>query len=731
MSKISEKRLDYRIEGLDCAEEVAALRKTVGALPGVSRLDFDILNAKMRVELDPEVTTEQDVHSAVRRAGLRAFPWKPTCDSPVCPVEESAWRRHGRLVMCAASGVLLLAAAITHALLAGNFVSSLLPAAGTESHAVPLAPLLLYLVAVFTGIWYVAPKAWLSLKNLRPDMNLLMVIAVVGAAFIGQWLEAATVTFLFALALLLESWSVGRARRAISALMELAPLTARCIGADGAVEVKQVEQVKPGTTVEVRPGERVPLDGVVVRGTTTINQAPITGESAPVPKAAGSEVFAGTINNEGAFEFDVTKAAYNTTLARIIRLVEDAQSRRAASEQWVEKFARYYTPTVVALAVLVAIIPPLAFNALWVTWLYQALVLLVIACPCALVIATPVSIVAGLTSAARAGVLIKGGAYLEAPAHLRVVAFDKTGTLTYGQPEVQQIVPLNGHTAAELLARAAALETHSAHPLAVAIVQRAETEGVTPLRAEEFHAIEGKGAEALIDGRPFWIGSHRFMHEKGGETPQFHNMALQLEGAGHSVVAVGNDRHVCGLISVSDGVRDQAHEAISGLKAAGIRQVVMLTGDHEQTAQVVADQTGIDEHHANLLPEDKVAAVEKLVEKHGQVAMVGDGVNDAPAMAVSTLGIAMGAAGTDAAIETADIALMSDDLMKLPWLVRHSRATLRTIKQNIWFALAVKAVFMALAVTGLATLWMAIAADTGVSLLVIFNSLRLLKRRVS
>jgi len=725
------KRLDFKIEGMDCAEEAAALRRTVGALPGISRLDFDVLNAKMRVELDPEVTTEQDIHSAVRRAGLKEFPWKPICDSAVCPVEESAWRRHGRLVMCAASGILILIAIVTQAFYTGDLVSSLWPAADVSLHTIPLVPLLIYAAAILTGIWYVAPKAWASLRNLRPDMNLLMVIAVTGAAFIGQWLEAATVTFLFALALMLESWSVGRARRAISALMELTPPTARCIGAKGVVNVKPVEQVEPGTTVEVRPGERIPLDGIVISGMTSINQAPITGESAPVPKAIGDEVYAGTINNEGAFEFRVSKAAHDTTLSRIIRLVEDAQSRRAASEQWVEKFARYYTPAVVALAVLVAVIPPLVFSALWVPWFYHALVILVIACPCALVIATPVSIVAGLTSAARAGVLIKGGAFLEAPAHLRVVAFDKTGTLTYGQPQVQQVVPLNGHTPAELLARAAALETHSAHPLAVAIVQRAETEGVTPLRAEEFHAIEGKGAEALIDGRPFWIGSHRFMHEKGSETPQFHNMALQLEGAGHTVVAVGNDRHVCGLISVSDGVRDAASEAISRLKAAGIRHAVMLTGDHEQTAQVVADETGVDEFCANLLPEDKVAAVEKLVGKYGQVAMVGDGVNDAPAMAAATMGIAMGAVGTDAAIETADIALMSDDLMKLPWLVRHSRATLRTIKQNIWFALAVKAVFIVLAVSGLATLWMAIAADTGVSLLVILNSLRLLRKRIN
>ena len=723
------KRLDYRIEGLDCAQEVAVLRKTVGALPGVSHLDFDVLNAKMRVELDPEVTTEEDIHSTVRRAGLKAFPWKPICESAVCPAEENAWQRHGRLVMCAASGILILIAVVTQAIYTGDLVSSLWPSADVSLHTIPLAPLLIYAAAILTGIWYVAPKAWASLKNLRPDMNLLMAIAVTGAAFIGQWLEAATVTFLFALALMLESWSVGRARRAISALMELAPVTARCIGAEGAVDVKQVEQVELGATVEVRPGERIPLDGIVVSGTTTVNQAPITGESAPVPKTAGHEVFAGTINNEGAFEFRVSKAAHDTTLARIIQLVEEAQSRRAASEQWVEKFARYYTPTVVALAVLIAVVPPLAFGANWVRWFYDSLVILVIACPCALVIATPVSIVAGLTAAARAGVLIKGGVYLEAPAHLRVVALDKTGTLTYGQPQVQQVVPLNEHNSAELLARAAALEVHSAHPLAMAIVQRAEAEGVTPLRAEGFHAIEGKGAEALIDGRPFWIGSHRFMHEKGCETPQFHNMALQLEGAGHTVIAVGNDRHVCGLISVSDGVRDRAHDAVNGLRAAGIHRIVMLTGDHEQTAQVVADQTGVDEYRANLLPEDKVNAVEKMVRKHGQVAMVGDGVNDAPAMAAATIGIAMGAAGTDAAIETADIALMSDDLLKLPWLVRHSRATLRTIKQNIWFALAIKAAFMALAVTGLATLWMAIAADMGVSLLVIFNSLRLLRRR--
>ncbi|MFC1733319.1 heavy metal translocating P-type ATPase [candidate division KSB1 bacterium] len=425
-------------------------------------------------------------------------------------------------------------------------------------------------------------------------------------------------------------------------------------------------------------------------------------------------------------EFQSLKPAKDTTLSRIIRLVEEAQSRRAASEQWVEKFARVYTPAMLGLALFVATLPPLLFAGSWSAWFYQALVLLVIGCPCALVISTPVSIVAALTSAARNGVLIKGGSILEVPAKLKAIAFDKTGTLTHGKPEVLEIKPVDMHSPEDILKCAAALESHSTHPLAHAVLERAESDNIAFSPAEEFTIRQGRGAEGKINGKRYWIGSHRFLHEKVDDHPDFHRNAEMLESRGHTVVTLGTDDHVCGLISISDKIRDDAGTVVSELKNCGLERVVMLTGDNDGTARYVAEMTGTDEYKAELLPEDKADAVNQLVREYGAVAMVGDGINDAPALASSTLGIAMGAAGTDIAIETADIALMSDNLSRLPWLIRHSRRTLNIIKQNIFFALGVKAVFIVLASMGMATLWMAIAADMGASLAVIFNALRLL-----
>ncbi|MBW2309387.1 MAG: heavy metal translocating P-type ATPase [Deltaproteobacteria bacterium] len=714
----------YKIKGMDCAEEVAALRDTVGRLPGVSNLDFDLLNCKMTVTFEPDTVNAEDIISAASKASLEALCWE---DAEAMAEDEGFWQRNGRMVMCIIGGSLLVAGFSAHAILHGGIVDAFVAGDVGGERTLPLVSILLYVGSVAISGWFIFPKAFASARDLRADMNLLMIIAVCGAMIIGEWFEAGAVTFLFAVALLLESWSVGRARKAVGALLDLAPTTARYIcPTDGDIEEKPVEDVPVGVTALVRPGEKIPLDGIVTKGITSVNQAPITGESISVPKEAGDEVFAGTINDEGAFEFKVSKSAIDTTLAQIIRMVEESQSRRAPSEQWVEKFARYYTPTMIVLAIVVAIIPPLILSDPWITWVYRALVLLVIACPCALVISTPVSIVSGLTSASRNGILIKGGVYLEAPAELEAIALDKTGTLTRGCPEVQAVVPLNGHTDQELLAKAAALEVNSEHPLARAILRKAEAEGVKFASASDFQAMKGKGAVATIEGRTFWIGSHRLMEEKGQETTEVHYKALELEKAGHSVVAVGNDNHVCGLISIADGVRDQAASTVRALKDIGVKRIVMLTGDNEGTARAVAESTGVDDFRAELLPEDKVNIVELLVKELDHVAMVGDGVNDAPAMATATLGIAMGSAGTDAAIETADIALMSDDLSKIPWLIRHSRRTMRVIKQNIWFALGLKLVFMGLAMAGIATLWMAIAADMGASLLVIFNGLRLL-----
>jgi Cd2+/Zn2+-exporting ATPase len=554
-----------------------------------------------------------------------------------------------------------------------------------------------------------------------------MVVAVLGAMVIGEWFEAATVAFLFALSLALESWSVGRARRAIAALLDLAPPTVRLLRSDGSEAEVPVAEVRPGDRFLVPGGERIALDGRVVVGASAVNQAPITGESVPIEKHQGSEIYAGTINGDGTLTVEATKAAQDTTLARIIRMVEEAHSRRAPSEQWVERFARIYTPAVMVFALLVFLVPPLVFGGAWEDWFYRALVLLVIACPCALVISTPVSIVASLAASARAGVLIKGGAFIELPARLRAIAMDKTGTITRGEPDVVDVVPLGNHTERDLLARGAALEARSTHPLARAVVRYAEAKGVAPDPANDVQVLRGKGLTGTFDGEPFWLGSHRYVVERGQDAPEIARLAEALEADGKTVVVVGNARHVCGLIAVADTVRPEARAIVADLHGAGIERVIMLTGDNRVTAEAIARQVGIDEAHAELLPEDKLRKIEQLVAQYGTVAMVGDGVNDAPALARASLGIAMGAIGSDAAIETADIALMTDDVSKLPWLVRHSKRTLAIIRQNIVFSLGVKAVFFVLTFVGMASLWGAIAADVGASLLVVFNALRLLR----
>jgi len=717
----------FKIAGMDCTEETNALRQTVGALSGINDVTFNLLNGTMTVTAAEGAVDDRDIVAGVERAGMSARPAdnEQTAVSP--SVAEGFWTTHGRVVLCVASGLAVAAGFLSHWFLHGSLLDALAEGGRSESHAFPAVSIGLYLVGVIAGGWFIFPKALAALRRFRADMNLLMTIAVLGAILIGEWFEAATVSFLFSLSLVLEAWSIGRARNAIKALFKLTPPRARYICPhDGDIMEKPVEDVPLGATVLVRPGERIPLDGLITKGSASVNQAPITGESVPVEKREGDEVFAGTINEDGAIEFRVTKSASDTTIARIIRMVEEAQSRRAPSEQWVERFARYYTPAMILLAVAIAVVPPLVYGGDWARWFYQSLVILVIACPCALVISTPVSIVAALAAAARSGVLIKGGAFLEEAGRLKVVALDKTGTVTHGRPEVQRIIPLNGHTEEELLDRAAALELHSRHPLARAIARRAErlSRVVTP--AENYREFSGRGAQGAIGGRTFWIGSHRMLHEKQMESNDVHGSIDALEDAGHSVVVVGNDDHVCGLISVADSVRDNALSIVADLKRAGVEKIIILTGDNQGTARAISEKIGADEFHAEFLPEDKLKAIENVKGRYGSVAMVGDGINDAPALAAANLGIAMGAAGTDAAMETADIALMSDDLSRLPWLIRHGRRTLGVIRQNIGFTLGVKLLFMGLALANIATLWMAIAADMGASLLVIMNALRLL-----
>jgi Cd2+/Zn2+-exporting ATPase len=718
----------YHVTGLDCIEEVKALRQTVGTLDGVSNIEFNLMKGTFQVFFENEPLSDATIIQAIKTAGFDGTPINIEKGTPFkTSIDCSFWNRRGRLVLCVSSGVLCLLGFLAHVFLHNGFIHALAGNEAGQSHNFPFISIILFVSAAIAGGFYILPKAFLAIRRLQPDMNLLMTIAAIGAMAIGEWFEAATVTFLFALSLLLESWSVGRARKAVEELLNLSPATARCRNlANGTLIERPIEEVLLETVILVKPGERFPLDGVITEGSTTVNQAPLTGESIPVSREKGEEVYAGTINETGSVEVRTTRLATDTRLAHIIHLVEEAQSRRAPSEQWVETFARYYTPLMMVASIVVAVVPPLVFGGHWSEWFYQALVLLVIACPCALVISTPVSIVAALTSAARAGVLIKGGAYLEVAAKIKVIAFDKTGTITQGHPEVQTIVALNQHTERELLERAAALESHSDHPLAKAIMRRAVEEGVSIPEASDYSIIKGKGAEAVVFGRPFWLGNHRLMHEKGTESSPAHEAADAMEDAGHSVVAIGTDNHICGVISVADSIRPEASKTLRMLKEVGILRTVLLTGDNQGTANAVGKEVGIDEVFAELLPEDKMKAVEDLIQRYGSTAMVGDGINDAPALATATLGIAMGGIGTDAAIETADIALMSDDITKIPWLIGHAKRTLRVIRQNIAFALCVKAIFMALALAQLATLWMAIAADMGASLIVIFNALRLL-----
>lgn len=716
--------MEFRIQGMDCAEEVAILKRELGPLAGgEDRLAFDILNRKMTVTPAGSSVSAEQIQSAVARTGMRADIWR---ENQEATREATFWERRGRTILTAASGVFLVLGFLAH--LAYYGFSEAIGLQGESGHSMPLLAQVFYGLSALAGAWFFFPKAWFSAKSLRPDMNLLMVIAVVGAIGIGEWFEAATVAFLFAVSLALESWSVGRARRAIAALMELAPTLVRVVRTDGQEESLPPDQVPAGTMFFVRPGERFPLDGKVVEGASDVNQAPITGESVPVPKAPGDEVFAGTINGDGGVKVESTKAAQDTTLARIIKMVGEAQSRRAPSEQWVEQFAKYYTPAVMGLALAVLLLSPVVFQIPWAQSFYNSLVLLVIACPCALVISTPVSIVAALAAAAKEGVLVKGGLYIEMPAKLKAIAMDKTGTLTEGKPTVTEIVPLNGHDEKEFLERAAAMEANSDHPLARAIVAYAKSKGVEPLPADDFKILQGKGASARFDGRLFWLGSHRYLEERGQETPEVHERLEEMAKAGRSVVVVGNEQHVCGLIALADQIRPNTKQTIADLHEAGIAHLIMLTGDNEPTARAIAAETGVDEFRAELLPEDKVTAIEALVEKYGIVAMVGDGVNDAPALGRASLGIAMGAAGSDAAIETADIALMSDDLSRIAWLIGHSKRTGAIIRQNIGVSLAVKAAIVLLAFAGYASLWAAIAADIGVSLAVILNSLRLLRK---
>ncbi|MCV6601769.1 MAG: cation-translocating P-type ATPase [Cohaesibacter sp.] len=720
--KTSPQGRSFQVIGMCCAEEVTMLKAQIGPLVGgADYLGFDLLNGRMVVLDGAKAISDAALIDAVDKTGLSATKWdKETADQ-----ERSV--QLSRLKLFTLGSALAWLGGLLFHLFEKDGGGLLSLFAGHEGNAMPLIEMAFYVSAAVLGARYVAPKAFFSIRRLSPDMNLLMMVAVVGAMVIGEFFEAATVALLFALSLTLEAWSVGRARTAISALLSLAPQQALKLEADGSERLVPAEQILPGDSFIIRGGDRVPLDGLILSGRSALDQAPITGESIPVAKEEGDEIFAGTINGDGSLTVQATKAAHDTVLSRIITMVQDSHSKRADVEQWVERFAKIYTPVVMVLALLVFLLPPLVLGGQWADWFYNALVLLVIACPCALVISTPVAIVAALTASARHGVLVKGGGFMELPAKLEAIALDKTGTLTRGEPEVQDLIAFGLAHARELLQIAASLEAHSSHPLARAILAKAKQDGLILARVDEVQALPGRGVQGLIDGRAYWLGSPRYGNEKGLMTPMIEDMIADLQAKGQTAIVVGHEDGIMGLLALADAIRDDARNVIDALHAQGVKTIAMLTGDNEQTAKAVARSVGIDQVYANLLPEQKVDAIEALMADHKVVAMVGDGVNDAPAMARASFGIAMGAVGSDAAIETADMALMSDDIGKLPWMIGQSRRTLGIIKQNILFSLVIKAVFVSLTLSGLASMWGAIVADVGTSLLVVGNALRLLR----
>ena len=592
-----------------------------------------------------------------------------------------------------------------------------------------------FAVAAALAVKVPAQHAWRSLQRRVLDINVLMVIAVVGAIGLGEWFEAAMVVWLFGISEWLEALSLARARRAIRDMMSVAPTDA-LVRRDGAIVPIGIDQVRIGDLVLVRPGDRIPVDGTVVRGESAVNQAPITGESWPADKAVGDTIFAGSINGNGALDVRVDRLAADSAIARIIHLVEEAQSKRAPIQTFVDRFARMYTPAVVVIAAVIAVVPPTIASVEtlsmaaggWGEWFYRALVLLVVACPCALVISTPVAIVSALTTAARAGVLIKGGAHLERLAAVRCVAFDKTGTLTEGRVAVTDIFGVGVTPADEVLMVAASLEARSEHPIGRAILDRARATGLAFAEGTGFRALPGLGAEATVSSGVAIIGSHRFFESRSLCTADLHVRIAAVEATGATPVCVGRDGAALGVIGLADTIREGARSIVRDLRSAGVDHVVLLTGDTRRSADGIRDASGVDEVYADLMPEDKVNLVEMLKREHDVVAMVGDGVNDAPALAASDVGIAMGA-GTGVALETADVALVGNDLSRLPFAVRLSRDTLATIKTNVAIALGLKAAFVVMTVLGAATLWIAVLADTGASLLVVANSLRLLNRR--
>ncbi|WP_269819028.1 heavy metal translocating P-type ATPase [Lysinibacillus fusiformis] len=698
---------EYRLQNLSCASCAAKFEKNVKAIPEVE--DAQVNFGASKITVVGNISVNQ-----IEEAG--AFDGIKVSQSAVRAVEKSIpfYRKKENIL----AGVSLF-----FVILGYLFVSM-----QGETNPIPIA---MFIIAILVGGMGIFKTGFRNLARFEFDMKTLMTIAIIGAAIIGEWEEAAVVVFLFAVSEALEAYSMDKARQSIRGLMDIAPPTAIIKRAHGEhfheLELR-TEDIEIGDILIVKPGQKIAMDGIVISGLSAVNQAAITGESIPVNKTVNDEVFAGTLNEEGALEVRVTKRVEDTTIAKIIHLVEEAQAEKAPSQQFVDRFAKYYTPAIIIIAFLVAIIPPL-FMGDWQHWIYQGLAVLVVGCPCALVVSTPVAIVTAIGNAARQGVLIKGGIHLEQLGHIEAVAFDKTGTLTEGQPAVTDIVTMEGWSEDYVLQLVAAVEKQSQHPLAKAILNRLHDKNLSELVPTDFQSITGKGAFATVDQQIIYVGSMKWASTLGSIDKNIENQVKKLQEQGKTVVAAVSKSQLIGLIGIADQLRHESKDVLLKLKALKVKHMVMLTGDAEPTAQAIATSLQVTDVRAGLLPEEKLMAIKDLRAQFGAVAMVGDGVNDAPALATANVGIAMGGAGTDAALETADIALMGDDLTKLPYTIGLSRKTLRIIKENIIFALALKLIALLLVIPGWLTLWIAIFADMGATLLVVFNSLRLIKAK--
>ena len=692
---------EYRLENLTCASCAMKFEKNVKNLPSIEDVQVNFGASKLAFSGS---ATIEDLEAAGAFDGIKVVPLQNKKIEP----KTSFFKRKENLVTLFSLLFLLI----------GMYVSFRY----AETHPAAIA---LFAIAIVIGGTSIFKTGLRNLVRFEFDMKTLMTIAIIGAAIIGEWREGAVVVFLFAVSEALEAYSMNKARQSIRQLMDIAPPSALVKRGEAFMELP-TEDIIVGDILIVKPGQKIAMDGAVLTGSSTVNQAAITGESIPVQKKSGDNVFAGTLNEEGALEVTVTKLVGDTTIAKIIHLVEDAQAEKAPSQKFVDKFAKYYTPAIIVIAILVAIIPPL-LGGDWNAWIYQGLAVLVVGCPCALVVSTPVAIVTAIGNAARQGVLIKGGIHLEETGRLDVIAFDKTGTLTKGYPEVTDFIVGKEIAQEQLLSAIAAVESMSQHPLAKAVVDYAHQHGAQKVAVSNFQSVTGKGAYAEIDGMTTYIGSLSWAQELSSLPEDILQQAASLQRQGKSVMAIVTGTDFSGLLAVADPIRAESRDVLEQLKSIGIRHTVMLTGDHQVTAEAIAAELGVTDVRAGLMPEDKLTAIKQLSDEYGRVAMVGDGINDAPALAAASVGIAMGGAGTDAALETADIALMADDLGKLPYTMKLSRKTLRIIKENIMFALGLKIIALLLIIPGWLTLWIAIFADMGATLLVVLNSLRLLR----